>query len=177
MKETYQLWVCVYVSHILSCWIQVSTYHPISCQSGYLYSCLTHSQRAQGGGRASLTLPIGLPRGDFNRSSLSAQTITKVPDHDWNMTQTWPLTPHYTTSPRQRQQPPRKRRSLFTRATHKFSQNQKQSNLNNATFFELLKSAFSVATTTKKNLVFLTVVLVLGILLVQTEGGVMQIRK
>ena len=66
---------------------------------------------------------------------------------------------------------------MFTRATHKFSQNQKQSNLNNATFFELLKSAFSVATATKKNLVFLTVVLVLGILLVQTEGGVMQIRK
>ena len=68
--------------------------HPISCQSGYLYSCLTHRQRAQGGGRASLTMPIRLPRGTLTallsppRLSQRYRTMT---GHDSNITTDAPL--------------------------------------------------------------------------------------
>ena len=107
--------------------------HPISCQSGYLYSCLTHRQRAQGGGRASLTMPIGLPRGDFNRSSLSAQTIRKVPDHDW----TWLKHNHWRPIIQQtldNSRPERGGPCLQGRPTN-LARIKKQLKLNNATFF------------------------------------------
>lgn len=107
--------------------------HPISCQSGYLYSCLTHRQRAQGGGRASLTLPIGLPRGTLT----ALLSPPRLSERYRTMTGTWLKHDHWRPIIQQtldNSRPERGGPCLQGRPTN-LARIKKQLNLNNATFF------------------------------------------
>lgn len=90
-------------------------------QSGYLYSCLTPGHRAQGGRRAFLTLPVGLPRGTLT----ALLSPPRLSGRYRTMTGTWLKHDHWRPiiqqpQTNQGQQPPKKRRFSFTGATHKF---------------------------------------------------------